>query len=320
MIASIQSKGMQVDDHFLYSVVVPVYNSEKTIEAVYQQTRDLFAQLGKRFELILVEDGGRDGAWSVMKKLHDQDERVRIAKLARNFGQHNALMAGFSMARGDFIITLDDDLQFPPAEISKLIDKIHQNYDVVYGIPENKNHTFFRRWGSRIITRLTRQIFRLHREVKTSSFRIARKQVVDQILGFRTPYPYISAMLFSATQNVTSIPVKHHARTIGKSNYSIAKLIFLALNLLINYSSIPLVYSCILGLAVSLIAFLVGAWFVLKKLLFGIAVPGWTSLIVLIALLNGMILVVLAVTGQYVVRILGEVIQKPQYIIAEKLD
>jgi hypothetical protein len=213
---------------------------------------------------------------------------------------------------------MDDDLQNPPEEITKLINKIYEGYDVVIGAPEVKQDRLFKNIGSYLIRYINTKIFNKPRDLKLSSFRIITQAVADEIKVLKTPYPYISGMLLTLTQNITNVTVVHDRRKYGSSTYNMSKLIKLALNLIINYSSLPLKILTFVGIIISSTSFFMGLYFILKKILVGIPVPGWTSVVFLLSFFNGLILIILSIMGEYLSRIINEVSNKQQFVIREK--
>lgn len=303
-----------------YSIVIPVYNSSRSIEEVCLGIQNLFHRLDQSYEIILVDDASQDQSWQVLQRLHANDAHIKIIRLMRNFGQQNALLCGFQHAQGMFIITMDDDLQHPPEEIPKLMAKIEEGYDVVIGALIKKQDRTTKRLGSRLIDWINRSVFQKPKDLKLSSFRILRRAVVEAIGRIQTPYPYLTGMIFSVTRNVANAAVVHKPRQHGQSNYNLKKLISLAFNLLIHYSALPLRFITLVGGAVAVSSFLLGFYFIIKKLLIGQIVPGWTTLVVLLAFFNGLLMVALSVMGEYLVRLLGEVSHRPQYVIREIED
>jgi hypothetical protein len=213
---------------------------------------------------------------------------------------------------------MDDDLQNPPEEIPKLIQAMKEGYDAVIGAPENKQDTIFKNLGSRIIRTLVTHIFNKPKELKLSSFRIMRKAISDEIKEYKTPYPFIAGIMLSLTKNIGNVTVKHESRRYGGSNYNFSKLLNLSFNLIINYTSLPLKVLAFTGIILSFISFSLGMYFVLKKLFIGVGVPGWTSLVVLTSVFNGILLAVLSLMGEYLVRIIAEVSHHRQFSVREK--
>ena len=301
-----------------YSVVIPVYNSEASLAELCSRIRGVFERMGMTYEIVLVDDGSIDNSWQVMKTQRKKNGDIKVIQLMRNFGQPNALMCGFHHVSGRYVITMDDDLQNPPEEIPKLIDEMKKGYDSVIGALEVKQDSAFKKTGSLLIRYLLTRIFDKPKEMKLSSFRIIKRTVTDEIKALNTPYPFITGMLLSITINIGNVTVKHEARKHGRSNYNFAKLIQLAFNLLINYTTLPLRILTMVGILISTLSFCMGLYFVIKKLMLNIAVPGWTSLIVLLSFFNGLLLIILSLIGEYLGRIIGEISNKRQFVIKEK--
>lgn len=302
-----------------YSVVIPVYKSQKTLLELYKRVNKVFNDLNKDYELILVEDCGGDGSWEVMKSLRDQDKRVKIIKLMKNFGQHNTLMCGFSFACGEYVIAMDDDLQNPPEEIPKLIDAIEKtDLDVVFGIPEVRKHSLLRNYSSFLFYRLISSSYRHFRDFRISNFLIARKNVVDKILIFRVSYPIVALLLLQVTDKAGNISVQHHERVYDKTTYSGTKLIKLFLNGVLYYSLLPLKGVFILGITGFCLSFILGVLYLVLYIAGLITVSGWTTVVLLLLSLSGIIMVSLGIVGEYLVRLIQESQGIPNYVIREK--
>jgi glycosyltransferase involved in cell wall biosynthesis len=219
------------------SVVVPVYNSGYSLEHFYNVLSKELKKICDDYEIIMVDDGSIDNSYEKMEKVHSIDSRVKIIKLDGNFGQQNALMCGFHYSTGDYVVTLDDDLQHPPEEIYKLKKKMDEGYDVVYGIPIIKQHSGYRKMGSKVTNYLFNKICLKPKNIKISSFRIIRKNVVKEIIKDKTSFVYISAITFKNTKRVSNVFVNHNLRSCGKSNYNFYKLLKLFIKLYLYYSN-----------------------------------------------------------------------------------
>jgi glycosyltransferase involved in cell wall biosynthesis len=216
------------------------------------------------------------------------------------------------------VVTLDDDLQNPPEEIPKLIAKMEEGYDAVIGELSAKQDTATKKIGSAFIRYLNYRIFNKPKDIRLSSFRVMTRAVAEEMRRLKTPYPYVTGMLLTLTRNIANVPVAHHPRRYGRSNYNLRRLVKLAFNLIINYTSLPLRLLAFSGLLVSLFSFLIGLYFFVKKLLVKDVIPGWTSLVVLLSFFNGILMAVLAVMGEYLVRIIAEISNTPQFVIRQK--
>ena len=298
-----------------FSVVVPVYNSEKTLVELHERLEAVFLNMGKTYEVIYINDCSRDKSLTVLQELYDKNDNVIVIDLFRNFGQQNALMCGFNYCSGRYVVTLDDDLQNPPEEIVNLYAKIEDGFEAVFGASIKKENRAYTNLGSYLIRKLCHKIFKIHNDLRFSSFRIIRKEIIDEIKEMKTPFPYISGMLLSVTTSITNLPVQHHPRKTGSSGYTFKKLIKLAFNLLINYSSIPLRYAGFAGLAVSFVSFITGVVIIIRKLVIGAILPGWTSIMVLISFYNALILIIFFFLGEYLSRFLREVTNEKQFSI-----
>jgi len=309
-----------LDTHsFTYSVVVPVYNSAGQVG----ETADLIvAELeseGLRYELILVNDGSSDNSWTVIAERARAHPHVIAVNLLRNYGQHNANLAGFRESTGDYVITMDDDLQNPPDQIRVLIDEAMKGRDVVFGAFETKKAAAYRRIGSGMIGRINRRVFGQPADLVVSNFRILRRDVVDRICASRTAYPYITGQALMYSSNRSNVSVHHDTAKVGKSRYSTSRIIRLVLTILFSYSLFPLRAAAAGGFIFSILSFLLGGAYLIHGLVTDTAVPGWTSLVVLTAVFNGVTVALLSMLGEYVVRTLNAVSEQETYHVVERV-
>jgi len=300
------------------SIIIPVYNSEASLKELTERLVQTLKTMDKPYEIIFVNDGSRDRSFEILKEIKSQyQEKIVIINLTRNFGQQNALMCGFQYCNAEYIITLDDDLQNPPEEIPVLLNAIEKGSDAVFGRYQEKKDAAYKNIGSRIIRKLNHVIFGIKNDIAFSSFRIIRRQIIEEIRDYKTCFPYISGMILSLTKKVENVTVKHDERKHGKSNYNLKKLVNLSFNLLINYSSIPLKIICYIGLLFSVVSFSIGLYFIFKKIFIGQLPTGWTSLIVLISFNNAMLMLLFFFFGEYISRMLKELSNHKTYSIAE---
>lgn len=303
----------------LYSIVVPVYKSEKSLRELYDRIGKTFANIDGDYELILVEDCGGDNSWQVMKSLRKLNEKVKIITLTKNFGQHNALMCGFSVASGQYVITMDDDLQNPPEEIPKLISAItNSDLDVVYGIPQRKKQSLLRNVGSFAFFRLVSSIFGQIPKLKVSNFRIIRKHVVNHILQIYTPNPLVGLLILKVTEKIGTVTVEHHERLRGKTTYSMEKLLRHSMHGILYNSMLPLKAVFALGITCLCLCAGLGTFYLVMYLKGLITVSGWTTLVLLILFFSGVIMFSMGIIGEYLLRIIQEVYRVPQYVIKDK--
>ncbi|EPY07901.1 family 2 glycosyl transferase [Paenibacillus alvei TS-15] len=298
------------------SVVIPVYNSEESLNQLYDRLTNVLIRYND-YEIILIDDNSHDSSYEIMKQLRLLDHRVHIIRHMRNFGQHNAIMCGLNYAQGDYIVTMDDDLQNPPEEIPNLLSKIQEGFDVVIGKPFEKKHAAYRNFGSYLIGKSFEKIFRKPVDLKMSSFRIISKRIVEQLVLYKGPNPMIDALILSNTLNIVNKDVRHDEREFGKSNYSIRKSISLAMDLLVNYSTIPLKFISSSGFLFALIGLFIATYAFLGKIFSFVNIAGWASIVSLISFFSGIIMISFGITGEYLIRIIGQTSQQRQFIIRE---
>jgi len=305
------------DKSIKYSVVIPVYNSGNIVGETIERTTACLQQYGLDYELILVNDGSKDCSWDVICEKAQANPAIVGINLIRNYGQHTALLCGFHHTTGDYVVTLDDDLQNPPEEIIHLINKAHEGHDLVLGRFHQKRHALYRRVGSLLIGVLNNRLFHKPKDIVTSSFRILRRDLVDRICSYRTSYPYITGLALMFAVNPVNVWVDHQRRVDGKSQYDMFKIAELVMRILFNYSSYPLRLISMVGVVISGISFILGLYFMGEGLVGGVPVPGWTSLVVLLSFLNGIIILILSMLGEYCVRLLNQTSYPESYQIKE---
>ena len=301
-----------------YSIVVPVYNSEQSLEELFLGIKTVFEEMKLTFHVIFVEDHGADGSWEMLKKLKSENEELITAiRLSKNFGQHNATLCGFGFAKGDFVITIDDDLQTPPSEIRKLIQAEEaEETDVVYGYFAKKSHSRARNIGSASLKKSSKVIHNAPGE--GSSFRLIRKELVEKILDHRQHFIYLDEILHWYTDDIVFVEVIHLPRKYKQSGYSTRKLFHLFGNILMYYTMVPLKLLVYGGFLISLITFVYGVFHIIKKWLYDVPL-GYTSLIVAILFSTSIILFSLGVIGEYLSRIYQIQNRKPPYSIKKIL-
>ncbi len=298
------------------SVVVPVYNSSGTLQDLNRRLTNVLKEIvEERYEIIFVNDGSRDESWNILNQMALENGNVTAVNLTRNFGQHNAIMCGFGEVSGKYIVTIDDDLQIPPEEIAALYQEIQNGHDIVYGLYKNKKHSVFRNLGSEFVQFVYMRTF--DTDIRLTSFRIIRKEIVASILSYEKSFTFIDGLISWYTANIGKVYVEHHERKIGKSGYSLKRLIVLSLNMLTNFSIVPVQIASLIGIAFSITGFLFGLFFICKKIFFGVPVSGFTSLIVAVTIFAGVQLLTLGILGEYISRIHINVNKRPQYAVRE---
>lgn len=299
-----------------YSVVIPVYNSEQTLQDLCVRINDVMREFGT-FEMILVDDGSVDGSWKQLLMLKQKfSDSLTIIRLSKNFGQHNAITCGFSFAKGEQIITMDDDLQHPPEEIRKLVQrKSETKADLVYGIPKDRKHSALRIAGSYFVRKSSQYV---QGNSEGSSFRLMNKELASHIINHQNrSMIYIDEIAAWYTSNIAITEVEHHARKSGKSGYSTTKLIRLYLDILVNHSAVPLKLMTWIGLGGSLISFGMGAIFIVRKFMHNVPI-GFTAIIVAVLFSASILMMCMGIIGQYLYKLFLLQNRKPQFAISEK--
>jgi polyisoprenyl-phosphate glycosyltransferase len=317
------SGGGEMDDSkkdIRYSIVIPVYNSEKTLEELTQRLSDTMNSITEKYEIVLIDDCSSDNSWSKLKELRNKNKKLKIIHLQKNFGQDGAVLCGLNHAIGDYIITMDDDLQNPPEEIPLLINKIQEGFSVVYAKFKVKHHSRIKNFFSDVLQLFIHYILDIPSTIYISSFAILTSDVVKNMISIKSSYIYLSAFVRKSipAHKITNVDVQHNPRKIGKSNYSIRKYFSQTFNLLFNYSALPLIFVGIIGVIVSFFSFCYGIYILycyLKDPTYGLI--GWNSIMVTLTFLGGMILFSIAIMGEYLLRILTEVSHGQQYLIEE---
>jgi polyisoprenyl-phosphate glycosyltransferase len=286
------------------SIVVPTYKSEASITELTERIIAVFAVRSERFEIILVNDASPDSTWVHLKKLHATYPKiVRIVKLLKNSGQHNAILCGLHYVRGDIAVTMDDDLQHPPEEIPKLLALIDEGADLVIAAFEGKQHARYRNIAGSVVDTVIRYIYRLPNSMQLTSFRAINRSVIDVARRSQNAYPYVTCILLDQASNVRNVTVRHDVRPYGHSSYSPMRSLLLAANLLFSYSSAPLYIAAVSSGIAGLFSAGFLVWVAIRVLTTPSGVPGWASVMVAIAFFSSLILTSLFVIGIYVARI-----------------
>jgi len=298
------------------SVVIPVYNSAQTLRELRERLEKVLRNLvGESYQIVFVNDGSADSSWDILKEMASTNDKIIAINFTRNFGQHNALMCGFSQARGMYVITIDDDLQIPPEEIPKLFKEIQTGYDVVYGIYGAKQHSKFRNLGSELVQFIYRKTFNIN--VRITSFRIMKQDIVHRMLSYDKSFTYIDGLISWFTTSIGNVYVEHHQRKVGNSGYTLRQLIILALNMMTNFSIVPLQVASLIGLISAFAGFVFGIYFLSKKVFLDIPVSGFASTIVAITMFSGVQLLTVGIIGEYIGRIHINISKRPQYAIQD---
>ncbi|MBI3838532.1 MAG: glycosyltransferase family 2 protein [Planctomycetia bacterium] len=301
------------------SIVIPVFRGEKTVGPLVHALADCLASL-YRLEIVLVNDGSPDRSAEVCRGLALHFRFVKFLNLSRNFSEHNAVMAGLNFCTGDFVVIMDDDFQNPPSEVNKLVNEIQKGYDVVFSYYGVKQHHFLRNLGSRLNDWCAALLLDKPRELYLSSFKVLSRFVVNELIKYDGPYPYIDGLVLRFTRNYSQVLVSHDPRRDGRSGYTLRKLISLYLNMFTNFSILPLRLASFAGLASSIAGLAVAAIFVVEKIYHPELPSGWASMIVSLFIIGGIQLFALGMIGEYLGRLFLKDNGRPQFVIREQLN
>jgi glycosyltransferase involved in cell wall biosynthesis len=304
-------------DRCAISVVLPVFNEEGNLREVHRRLTAVLRALDRPYELIFVDDGSSDSSIDILTALHHEDPAVTVIKLSRNFGHHLAITAGMDHAEGDAVVLMDADLQDRPEEIPTLLRKLDEGYDVVYGIRHNSQHSFLKRLTSRSFFAVMGRMVHGF-DLNTGIFRAARRHVIDTVRQCRETNRFVVGLISWAGFRQTGVIVEHAARGTGRTKYTLTKQLKLGINTLTSFTIIPLRLATYLGVLASLAAAAGAAIIIARRLLWGLGVVGWPSLMVAILFLGGVQLLCLGIFGEYLGRVLAEVQQRPLYVVSRR--
>lgn len=306
----------------LISVVIPCYKSAATVGGVVDELSAALSLRSVDYEIILVNDGSPDGGATIarLRDIAAADRHVVVVNLARNFGQHRAIMAGFHQVRGDVVVVLDDDGQTPGDQIYRLVDKIAEGHDIVYARYPQKKHSAYRNLGSRFNAWCNHRFMGIPKDLWATSYFACRRFVVDHAVKYENPYPYVDGLLFEATRSYATVDMEHRSREAGSSGYSLRRLLSLWLDGFTAFSVKPLRVATIVGSLLALCGFIGIVMLVLGRLFERITVEGWTSLMVLVLFIGGLTMLMLGLVGEYVGRIYLSLNNKPQFVVRETFD
>lgn len=300
---------------FSVSAVVPVYNSEGTLEPLVDRLEAVLSRICRDFEVILVNDGSRDASWERICVLAAGRPWIRGIDLMRNYGQHNALLCGIRSARHEVIITLDDDLQNPPEEIAKLVAPLEKGFDAVYGTPEREQHGIWRDLASRITKLALARSMGARTASNVSAFRAFRTELRQAFASYSAPFVSIDVLLTWATARFSAVKVRHEARATGASNYTFMMLVRHALNMMTGFSTWPLQLASLLGFGFTAFGLFVLCFVVGRYLILGTSVPGFPFLASLIAVFSGAQMFALGIIGEYLARMHFRSMERPAYAV-----
>ena len=299
------------------SIVIPVFRGKSSLRELYQRLLVTLQSLNISFEILFVEDCGGDNSWELILELAQEDNRVCGLRLSRNFGQHNALLAGIIAADGVLVATLDDDLQHPPEELPKLIDKIQEGYDVIYGASKQGPHGFFRNLASKITKITLQSAMGVDSAQNVSAFRVFRTQLRSGFEGNRIPEVNIDVLLAWTTTKFATVFIRHEIRKYGKSGYTTCRLLSHTMNMMTGLSTAPLKLASMTGFVFALFGFFVLVYIILRYFIEGVSVPGFAFLASIISLFSGAQLLALGIIGEYLARMHQKTMDRPTYLVSE---
>jgi undecaprenyl-phosphate 4-deoxy-4-formamido-L-arabinose transferase len=297
------------------SVVVPVYNSSLVLQQLVEELEVVLPGCSSEFELVLVNDASPDRSWQIITELARGRTWVHGINLMRNVGQHNALLCGIRAAKYEVVVTIDDDLQNPPDEISRLLAKLEEGFDVVYGVPEYQQHGFLRDLASKITKLVLQNAMGAEIARNISAFRVFRTQVREAFQQYRGPFVSIDVLLTWGTTRFGALQVRHEPRRKGVSGYTLRKLILHALNMMTGFSVLPLQIASLIGFVFTIFGLLALAFVIGRYLIQGSAVPGFPFLASLIAVFSGAQLFALGIIGEYLSRVHFRTMDRPPYTV-----
>lgn len=307
-------------DGLRYSVVVPVYNEQDNIAPLVDRVTAVMDKLGESFEILFVDDGSRDDTPAVLRLMVKRHAHVRAVRFSRNYGQEQAVQAAYKYARGRHFIQMDGDLQNPPEDIPKLLEKSAEGWDIVFGIRKNRQDPLFRRWASQTMRWFMQSMLDIELPEDISTFRVMRGETAKLLADLPERKKFLSALACWIGATYTTIDVGHAARAAGKTKYDFTKLLNHTFDLVVGFSSKPLRYIGIVGVLAALVGFAMALRAIVYKLVFATAVTGWASLLAMVAFLGGVQLIALSLIGEYIARIYVQAQSRPFFVVAELLE
>ncbi len=310
---------MSVSEKTKLSFVIPCYRSEKTIGHVIDSIIETVKDKNP-YEIVCVNDGSPDNVYSVLESIAAKNKDVKVINLSKNFGQHNALLAGFKRVTGDIIIALDDDGQTDPKDCYSLINALNDNVDIAIAKYGHKKESPFRLFGSWTAKKMGQWLCSVPSDINLNSYYACKRFVTDEIIRYDNAYPYLAGLMFRATKKVVNVDIPHHDRAEGKSGYSIHKLISLWLNGFTAFSVKPLRLATFLGGLTATAGFIYAVYLAVKKIMIPSVPMGYSSLMCALLFIGGMIMLMLGLIGEYIGRIYICLNKSPQYVVRNTLN
>ena len=303
----------------MISIVSPVYRAEKILPILVSEINLVMERIGEDYEIILVDDRSPDNSWEVMKVLSSQNPRIKSIRLSRNFGQHSAIFAGLTKTKGDWVVVMDCDMQDQPKEIAKLYKKALEGYDIVLGQRENRKDKFLKKLSSKLFYKVFNYLSGGQFNNEIGNFGIYKKKVIDSILNISDYIKFLPLFINWVGFKSVSIPIEHGEREEGKSSYSISRLLKLAFNVIVSFSDKPLRLFINFGLGISILSFVLGIYYLYLSITHKITQPGFSSLILSIWFLSGIIISCIGIVGVYLGKTFDQAKNRPTFIIDEEL-
>jgi undecaprenyl-phosphate 4-deoxy-4-formamido-L-arabinose transferase len=312
-----QTKGIKPE----ISIVIPIYNEESVLDELFRRLYPAMDALERPYEVIFVDDGSRDKSVAMLRQQYQsRPDATRVVLLRANVGQHSAIMAGFEHSRGEYIITLDADLQNPPEDIPVLLEKLDAGHDYVGSIRRKRNDEKWRHYASKAMNWLRERITRIHMTDQGCMFRGYHRDIIQAVLDSRESQTFIPALAYIYSGNPVEVVVNHEERAAGESKYSLFKLIHLNFDLMTSFSIVPLQAFSLIGMAVSLVSFLFVVYLVLRRLWIGPEVEGVFTLFAIVFFMIGILLFAVGMLGEYIGRIYIHVRQRPRFLVNTVLE
>ena len=303
----------------MISIVSPVYRAEKILPILVSEINLVMERIGEDYEIILVDDRSPDNSWEVMKVLSSQNSKIKSIRLSRNFGQHSAIFAGLTKTKGDWVVVMDCDMQDQPKEIAKLYKKALEGYDIVLGQRENRKDKFLKKLSSKLFYKVFNYLSGGQFNNEIGNFGIYKKKVIDSILNISDYIKFFPLFIHWVGFKSVSIPIEHGEREEGKSSYSISRLLKLAFNVIVSFSDKPLRLFINFGLGISILSFVLGIYYLYLSITHKITQPGFSSLILSIWFLSGIIISCIGIVGVYLGKTFDQAKNRPTFIIDEEL-
>ena len=303
----------------MISIVSPVYRAEKILPILVSEINLVMERIGEDYEIILVDDRSPDNSWEVMKVLSSQNSKIKSIRLSRNFGQHSAIFAGLTKTKGDWVVVMDCDMQDQPKEIAKLYKKTLEGYDIVLGQRENRKDKFLKKLSSKLFYKVFNYLSGGQFNNEIGNFGIYKKKVIDSILNINDYIKFFPLFINWVGFKSVSIPIEHGEREEGKSSYSISRLLKLAFNVIVSFSDKPLRLFINFGLGISILSFVLGIYYLYLSITHKITQPGFSSLILSIWFLSGIIISCIGIVGVYLGKTFDQAKNRPTFIIDEEL-